>query len=342
MKEVIKNSLISIVTLIVSLLIIEGVFKFFIPQELSWSWRTISEHGYLLNKANWESTHRFNGVKAKYRFNEFHMRGDDVDFANKNILVLGDSYSFGGLLEEDSSFVGQLQNSIQTTFPEEKIKLLNASAGGWGLADQLDYLREFGEKIKPEYIFLFFNFTSIENSQTRKKFVGSAGLLSSLKVLLNDSKIYQWFLENSHLVQWVRNQLIKSSLSGDEPNMLGNSILENENTNIKGIELGNQLFTEIDQECNKIESKLVVIVPGFNWKGKTMADAEFAFLSQASDFFSDLNVAFYNLEDCVNNNINQENDQEFLIPEEYHPNAKGSRIISKCAFNELMPVLNSL
>jgi lysophospholipase L1-like esterase len=350
LKQIIGNLLVSIIVTGVFLLIIEFIFRFIAPQELSGSWRTISEKGYMLNKASWESQHMLHGRKVNYKFNRFHQRADEPDEKKYNILTLGDSFTFGWLLDEDSTYVGLMQEYADKQMGKDKIQFLNSAAGGWGLADCYDYLDEFGDSVKPDMVLVYFNADDIGRSMNRNKFFNPDSKGAKFKKMFNDSKAYQWLLENSHLVQWVRNRLVNLSQEKTEaPKAHENKVIvpgSNIGTNEeaqKGARIAEELFTKIIDWCKKRNCRLVVLTTGWHFKNNEMSDRndpELLFLSHAQDFFNKSNVPFADITPAVSTELKEKGEKEFIIEGDYHPNEKGARIIAKNSWEFLKPNIN--
>ena len=118
LKDLLINLSISLVSVVIVLLLIELVFGWVAPQNLNGTWRTLSEGGYMINKASWKAKHQTGDRVIRYTFNEQHLRGEPVDQDKYNILVLGDSFTFGWLLEEEDTYIGQLQYYSNQSFPD--------------------------------------------------------------------------------------------------------------------------------------------------------------------------------------------------------------------------------
>ena len=104
----------SLIALLLSLLLdvaaAEIMVRLLSPQNLSGSWRVqSSQRGYVMNKAGGEARHQFEDRVVSYRFNELHMRGGAIEPDVPKILVLGDSYTFGSLIEDKDTYVALLQ-----------------------------------------------------------------------------------------------------------------------------------------------------------------------------------------------------------------------------------------
>jgi len=342
----------SILVTLVFLIVLEVIFRFVAPQDLSGSWRTISDKGYMLNKASWESRHELRGKVAHYKFNKFHQRAAEVNHDRFKVLTLGDSYTFGWLLEEDKTYTGLLQTYSDAEIGKDKIQVLNSGAGGWGLADFYEYLAEFGDSVKPSMVVVYFNADDIGRSLNRAKFFNPNSKGANLKKKFNDSKTYQWFLEHSHLVQWVRNRLVNMSQANQpakpeqtkvtEPGALvlpGSEINAAESD--KGVALAKELFGKINDWCKQRRISLVVTTTGWHFNtGNNLQDPEAKFLKEAPSFFAQLDsVPFKDITPMVVKAMNGSDKKEYIIPGDYHPNEKGAQLIAKFSWDFIKPVI---
>lgn len=96
------------VSLIASLLLCEVLTRIVAPQNLSGTWFERSRRGSDINKANWTSRQQFGSRNVVYRINDLHLRGGLVGQATNRILCVGDSFTFGLLLDETNTFVHKL------------------------------------------------------------------------------------------------------------------------------------------------------------------------------------------------------------------------------------------
>ena len=127
----IKNSITLLFFLTISLLLAEFIVRGIYPQNLSGSWRVIDNYGLMLNKNTGQSTQMHGTRKAQYLFEDFGVRSSfkPTDHPKKKVLVLGDSFTFGWLLNIEDTYVEQLAKANQN------LLFLNAAAGGWGVSD---------------------------------------------------------------------------------------------------------------------------------------------------------------------------------------------------------------
>jgi lysophospholipase L1-like esterase len=107
-----------------------------------------------------------NGRWIAVRINREGLRGDDLpaerDPAERRILCIGDSFTFGGGVETHEAWPQQLQERLGT--PEaSRIRVLNGGANGWDTAWQRQYLEIRGiARFEPEIVILGFNWNDLE------------------------------------------------------------------------------------------------------------------------------------------------------------------------------------
>ena len=129
------------------------------------SWRVQDQNGLLLNKKNIKTKHEYivndKIIRANYTFGEFNNRvykklGDKKN--KPKVLVLGDSFTFGWLLNDQETFIYQLADHYKN------FEFINVAAGGWGTSDYLSYIENYCKTIKPDIILLFLNHTDHERA----------------------------------------------------------------------------------------------------------------------------------------------------------------------------------
>ena len=193
-----------------SLVLVELLLSVFLPQDLSSSWRVQNEKGLLVNKSSGTARHQFKDRVIHYNFSEPHLRGNAPEGSIK-VLVLGDSFTFGWLLNDTDTYVSILQSRLDEKFGRGVFSLLNAAAGGWGTADYVAFVEDAGEEIAPDIILVFLNVYDIGRALVSPLWEFSDGKLTrlivprnQLKVFLNRFPFYNFLITHSHLVQLVR------------------------------------------------------------------------------------------------------------------------------------------
>ena len=96
------------VVVLIAILIGELATRLLLPQDLSSSWREFSPRGVSYNKANYTARHQFGERVVYYRFNAQNLRGSAVRPDALKVLFLGDSYTFGWLLDEEDSYIAHM------------------------------------------------------------------------------------------------------------------------------------------------------------------------------------------------------------------------------------------
>lgn len=90
-----------------------------------------------------------------YTINEHGMRGESIPLSNRvdvpNIVVLGDSYSFGSGVNDGEEFPARLMAEL-----EGQYRVVNTGVGGYGLTQQIRRFYEFGRLYAPSLVVLQF------------------------------------------------------------------------------------------------------------------------------------------------------------------------------------------
>ena len=325
--KILKNFLLILFSFIITLFIIEISLSLFNPQAKNGSWRIQNEDGVYTNKDNGISKHEFIGKKEKisltYKFGKFYNRiiFNDKYYKDKNrILILGDSNIFGWLLEDKETFVGRIQQHFDNYY------FINSAAGGFSDTDTYLYLNRYCEKIKPEYILYFIDVNrSIRNKNMyfdeTGKFIIKKNNINNLKVFLNDQKIFFFLLENSHLMQLLKQVYLSVS---DEAYI---DFVKEENPYFNkkkaDYELVKKLYNKIVDKSNACNSKLIFIDRGWytkSYHNKIYNDVVENFHSM---FDENKNVKFISLYDEMR--LGMISDKVYKL-EEGHPNAEGNTL----------------
>jgi hypothetical protein len=145
-----------------------------------------------------------------YTTNANQCRGELIPISNsyerQNVLVLGDSYSFGTGVNDDEVYAAVLSEELGDGYDT-----VNFSVGGWGLTQHIRRFYEFGRLYDPTVVIVQFcdndprdnyknRVTTVENG----KFVFSSSTfrLNFLKRFLSDSRI-----QKSQLYNLIRDPL---------------------------------------------------------------------------------------------------------------------------------------
>ncbi|MFA5389080.1 MAG: SGNH/GDSL hydrolase family protein [Candidatus Omnitrophota bacterium] len=90
-----------------------------------------------------------------YSTNDYGLRGRKIDLSEpmckENIIILGDSYSFGIGVDDGEEYPAVLGNKLK-----DKFNVINLSCGGWGLTQEIKKFYEFGRLYKPKIVIIQF------------------------------------------------------------------------------------------------------------------------------------------------------------------------------------------
>ena len=333
-----KNFFLVLMSLIITIIIVELLLIFFYPQPLSGSWRTQNESGLWLNKKTGSSKHDFinknNKISVRYHFGEYHNRiykNINYQLNRKKILVLGDSYTFGWLLKDEDTFIFKLQKKYNY------FEFINSSAGGWGASDYLNYLENYCQKINPNQILIIINHSdnlrSI-NSNLYKlqngKIVKGKNQISSLKKKLNKiDEVYSFLIENFNFLQILRkvyNQKtnIRVNLNTETTKTISEPYTEAQYEFLK------KLYIQIKLEAEKCNSNLNFVE--LAWPDKFVPSKFISLNAKIKGFIVQEGINFFSLEDQMN--LILSNSSKYIIPNDNHPNKKGSEYIYMSLLNK--------
>jgi lysophospholipase L1-like esterase len=339
------------------------------PQPLNGRWSEMSANGLLVNRANWQAHHEFGPVTVDYRFNAEHLRGGPIG-PGKRVLALGDSFTFGWLLSEEATYVRRLGDAADRDFGTGQVQMLNGAKGGWGTADYLAFLEEFGDDIRPDAVVVFLSFADIHRSL-------SSGLYrfqpdcpdrldrrikppSAVRRCKDHLAAYDWLLAHSQLMHVLRQACdrrtghpllldesaqakkdgrTKSCTIPGQP--IGEPAPGDPNSNL-GRMAGQALFRRLHEWCSQRGIPLLVATTGFQARflqppiSGSFYDVDF--YQSAPGFFAQLDVPYYDLTPELSRVIGKR-WEEYLIAGDGHPNARGAELVARIAWPWLRPHL---
>jgi hypothetical protein len=362
-----KNILTLIGSIIFSLIIIELFFIFFLPQQLSSSFRTYNEYGLALNKKNHTAFHAFRERSVKYKFGKYHNRIYNFPDKEKKILVLGDSFTFGWLLNDQDTFIYKLNKNFKNYY------FVNGAAGGWGSSDQLRYLIDFCNLIKPKFVFVFINYLDFDRIHGSNLFYldGNNELKYGKDDIPKFKKItenffYEFIMENYHSIRFLKKKYVEFFVHG-KTNKISKHIenskpktekdkkekvieatkkeinkvkkkdiepLERDINNNKKNYLIKKVFKSFKKETNNCGGKLIII----NLAWKNSSNPHLYFLKDNKKFFEENNIKFIDLEDEMK--LIQNNKSKYVIVDEGHPNKEANQILYNIIKDKIKYLVN--
>lgn len=311
-----------------------------------------------MNKPDWTSQHQFRlaGRKVVYRINHEHLRGKPIGPGTNRVLCVGDSYTFGWLLDEEATYVRQLHKLANGDFPEGTFEFLNGASGGWGTANYVSFIEDHAAHLEPSVVLVFLNSDDVARSvksglyalnpdQTNKLVTVIPQVAGSeVRNWFRNFPAYQWTLQHSHLSQLARLTARKALERADKPVTL--SLAQQSPEQLEAdLLLEMALFLRLKSWCVQHHCKLLVLTPGFDAflecpLGRENA-ANAAFLSRADAFFKSNDISFHALGPEIF--AAAKGDYPSLsIPHNHHPNERGATMIATLSWSWMRSQITSL
>ena len=297
------------------------------------------------NSGSYQPLPQHRDIQYHYYFP--HLRDTPVISSARHILVLGDSFTFGHSLPWQSTYVAKLQEKANEVFGKNKFQFLNAATGGWGAADYLKYLEDFGEKINPKFVLIFLNTDDIARAVERDiyRLADNHSLTLSenfhpLAPVSFKTKLYNsWVFQHSALIHLMHHGIACVIHHGEQQHGVIIPGNERKMANPKdAVRLGEAIFLKINVWCKRHDSKLIVVTTGFNaFYNDNKNNPNKIFFSKAPAFFKKENIAFYDIAPLFKLESQGKN---FQISGDQHPNALGAKIISQTSWPCLQKQLN--
>ena len=338
-----KNFLLLFIILIITLCSLEIFLKFLYPQNLVGWYAFRDDSGLNLLKNNIKFYHRVNKRNIQYNFGNLNNRITG-NYKNENkILIIGDSFTFGWLIKDESTYVDIIQKHFKDFF------FINPSVPGWGLADQVRFVENYCKKISPQNIILMIGTDDISRAWLSKLYKFEINDLHDFKnneiLKSNQAKLnykskyhkipfYKFLVKNSHLFVLLRQTVI--NLKNGGINFKKNKNLNNKfeipyqslgEYNNKAIVLAKMLYLRLSILSKECGSDLSIIYSG--WYDYNLDDKNptLIFLKEAKKFFKQNKINYF---DFVDDMIEIHEDFKlFVIPNDHHPNEKGHKIIAE-------------
>ncbi len=339
-----------ILVTVITLIFFELSVKIFYTQDLQGTFFEQIDRGLVVNKKNYiHKIHRFKNITTKYKFGEFHNRItiNNIDNKKDKILVLGDSWTLGYLLEDKNTFVHKLQNKFNEFY------FVNSGTGGMGVARYTTFCDLFCKKIKPKYVIVFLNSGDVGRALSTNLFTLEDNELKkgSDKIYIKDQTkfdkipFYKFLKNNSHSFRFLRNtvyDLIYPVKLNNENSMKDLSIdgcyypqhsFDKEKREL-AIKKSKLLFIHLNQTLKNINSKLIVINIGwYDYKLMRNENPSKEFFKEASSFFNKNKIIYFDNTPMmveVHKNL-----CKFIIPIDAHPNNFGAEKIFVSSFKHL-------
>jgi hypothetical protein len=342
-----------VLTVSLALLIGEVFVRMTRPQNLSGSWRTANDAGLFVHCKNIVSRHQFGGRVVSYRFNAVGHRDYGASPASERVLVLGDSFTFGWLLNDADIYVAHLQRRIDTYYGIGRFELINAGHGGWGASDYVRYYEDYGADLDISAVLIFMNTDDIGRSLRAGQYSideGSAKLKkrygvhrnSRSKQLLSSIPGYSWMLHNSHLLQIGRNFALGHHAPPEPGDTIAGPVTIGDFDKRKAVSLGVAIFDRLASISVERNHPIQVLTTGW-FKEELSADVDptRAFYREAERVFGELGIPYADISPIMKNRVDMEG-LDTWIPGDGHPNETGARLIAELNWPHVLNHLDAM
>jgi lysophospholipase L1-like esterase len=353
-----KNLLVVLISTAFGLICCEMTLRIFFPQDLSGTWLVDAATGdYQLNKSNGEVRHQIGNRVVHYRFFPPHLRDTPlISDGSRRVLFLGDSFTFGWLLDFPSTYIGQIQRFTDEAFGSGRFQMLDGGAPRWGTSEYVAFVEDFGKEIEPDLVVVFLNTDDIGRSFDRKIFTSPGpDSLAIERVPRHDRggfarrfakamPFYEFLLEHSHLVQLLRMsawRLLEPPAPLRRTHPLVAMVEHTEISAIEAQRMGEALFLRLAQWCEQNGTRLLVLTTG--WHGRFVIPHEptAKFMEIAPKFFTTIGVQFADISPEVQHAMGQD-FLHYIIANDGHPNERGAALIAHAAWPYLRSAMSQV
>lgn len=304
------------------------------------------ECGFVMNQSGGTAFQEYGDRRADYRFTNSRLRGEQNPNSDSSftILTLGDSYTFGLLLNEEYTYTHHLQQWVDTS-STRKIKFLNAAVGGSGMADWPAWLETYGLDIQPDMVFYFMNNNDVFRALSKNLFVWKDSTLiesqrwkpTPITTKLAHLNWYRHLQEHSELMNLIVKALWKFVYFEDlthqfNPIKTSVPIPDSSAFNLESnysIDLSMALINRMENWCSSNNCSFVLTNTGYFQD--SMLDE---YTMATHQFLKDSDYPYLDLYPCVNEAIDG-NFTTIQIPVDLHPNELGARTIANCLIPRL-------
>ncbi|MDR9416776.1 MAG: hypothetical protein RI564_10855, partial [Gracilimonas sp.] len=278
-----------------------------------------------------------------YFINEQRLRGPSPDPDKDQILALGDSFTFGLLLDQEDTYLHLMQEKMGS----DSLQILNGGIGGSGLADWPGWLAEFGQQINPDYILYYMNTEDLERALSKNLFVLEGdSVIKSQRWKPRDWMFsigrqgwYQCLQAHSDFFNLVVKVLwakvyFNDLTHGFDPQKTEVPIPDNSEFLINSdysLRLANHILHNMNNWCSENDCELIITTTGYFSIEDPPAHTYrlYEWLKEQNHDFT-----FFDITPCVDD-LAQNDLSSITIPDDGHPNERGAEIIAKCTRQKL-------
>lgn len=340
MRKFATGLFVVVVAVFAGLVLAEILVRNLFPQAMSTSFRVDTDTGLSILRGDGNARHQVAGHTQTYNFYRPYLRDTQRNPDRENILVLGESWTFGWLLPARDTYVARLQAFSDKAFPG-KFNLMNAAVPGMGTAEQAAFLDEKAQESAPDRVLIFLNVHDADRAEKSPQFSWdpTTGNLerrthppSRLKRFLNNTPGYNWLLANSHLVQLARECM---AFACGRPAPIRFVWADEASQIDPDLDLGKTkaLYARIRDWSKKHQIPVMVITTG--WPQPLSSPRTYLFHKQADSFFKSLGMDFCDSRPAVEPVLRKDMGS-YEIPDDFHPNSAGAKVIAEGVWSKCL------
>lgn len=242
---------ITVISIFTFLLLGEFYFRVFNPQGYLFPKLSYSAKYRKIGPSNVTMEHYVPPNRRHYSTNQFGFRGNEIQISNKyyksNIVLLGDSYTFGIGCNDGDEFASVLADNLV-----EDYNVINTGSNGWGLTQQIRVFYEFGQLYSPKIVVILFsnndpndnlkdNCTKIKEDRFTFKDFNSDDNFSLYR--LNKS-LSQSIIQKSHLYNAL-TKIVWSSIKKNQAQGTERNVQKENQSNHTKINIKERLYIEL-------------------------------------------------------------------------------------------------
>jgi|GEM_PF-2220765 len=351
MKNAIFGLIIIIFSIVLALLAAEAFLRLSDRSPVKSTWLEMHERGFMMNRASVDALYTLDDRSVRKSISQLRTRGLAPNSDDLNIFVMGDSFTFGLLLEEQDTFVELLNRRVELEAPDSGVRFINAGVGGTGLADWVAQLHEFQDDWPMDGILIIHNYDDFMRMLAKNLYVAQpdSTLLHSMRWVENpvkrsfdQSRLWKSLQENSRLASLLQNYLWSSIyftdiIYGSDPDpelpRMPEYEWEHEYASY-AITLTDKLYEKLAELADELDIPLWVGTTGYLYE-ENLTDINREVILELDSIFERHGIPYADITPALSEKV----DGDFAritIPRDTHPNEEGAAMIAEQLWEQLL------
>lgn len=224
-KTTLRNLTFTVILLAVSVTLAyafgEIIVRIWMPQPMLPRYVTNASYGVRKNMPDVSIWHTSPDYRVNVRTNSQGVRSDrDIPYEKTEgtfrIVGLGDSFTLGYEVEQEDTFLHQLETNLKGR-GFEHVEVINLGVSGFGTSEELITLKEEGMRYDPDLVVLGYFVNDIQNNIMSDLFIVEGDSLRQVsesylpavgvRNLLFSIPLYRYLADNSQLLNLFRNYI---------------------------------------------------------------------------------------------------------------------------------------